>query len=576
MMRALVIALLVALVTAAPATGAPPGWSVAPSLGLARSAGVALTLKSGKVLVIAGASACPNWCATTELFDPATGTWAPSAGMSNPRFLHAATVLANGKVLVTGGFTTTYYSPTAELYDPASDVWTATPNMPSGFMQHSVVALADGTAFVSSGGYAVYDSATDGWRSTKTFTPATFQNSATPLDDGRILIAGGVKSNASTADAWLYDPGTDTFAPTGPMAFARHRHTATRLRDGRVLVTGGASTQSGSRSSVEAYDPKTGRWTTLDGLAGARSEHAAVLLADGRVLVTDGIGTEAGPLAGTEIFDPTKNAWASAGALAMPRAYAMTVALPDGTALMIGGDSSSQPTTTVERWAPTTTVSAPAGRDLGTQAIGTAGDVVSLPIANTGASSLLIDGVLIEGDYAIAADRCSDTAVAPGDTCTVDVRFGPLAPGEREGVLRLKANTAQREHAIALRGTAVSLAATPEPPFVPLPAPPSPQPIPAPPSKPSAVVKLTFKNGYSTIGLSRARACRGRVTLELKRGTRLLVKRTVRLDRRCRYSTTFKVKRAKLGGAKKLTVVARFHGNRYLGRTTNRFTVAVP
>jgi hypothetical protein len=32
----------------------------------------------------------------------------------------------------------------------------------------------------------------------------------------------------------------------------------------------------------------------------------------------------------------------------------------------------------------------------------------------------------------------------------------------------------------------------------------------------------------------------------------------------------------KIGKAKALTVVARFHGNRYLGATTNRFKVRVP
>jgi hypothetical protein len=126
-----------------------------------------------------------------------------------------------------------------------------------------------------------------------------------------------------------------------------------------------------------------------------------------------------------------------------------------------------------------------------------------------------------------------------------------------------------------------STAPPPDPPVVtPQPVPPvitAPAPKRAPkPKRPSRSVSIPFKGGYRIGNLPRTRACNGKITLELRKGKRVLERRSTRLNKRCRYTTTFKVKRTTLGKARQLTVVVRFHGNRYLGRTTNRFPVLVP
>jgi hypothetical protein len=49
--------------------------------------------------------------------------------MSNARYLHTASVLTNGKVLVTGGYNSGGYLNSSELYDPSTGVWATTGSM---------------------------------------------------------------------------------------------------------------------------------------------------------------------------------------------------------------------------------------------------------------------------------------------------------------------------------------------------------------------------------------------------------------------------------------------------------------
>ncbi|CAF4056460.1 unnamed protein product, partial [Rotaria sp. Silwood1] len=46
--------------------------------------------------------------------------------MSFGRYLHTASVLTNGKVLVAGGYGASGFLNTAELYEPSTGLWTTT------------------------------------------------------------------------------------------------------------------------------------------------------------------------------------------------------------------------------------------------------------------------------------------------------------------------------------------------------------------------------------------------------------------------------------------------------------------
>src|SRR5207253_5732141 len=70
-------------------------------------------------------------CALPILYDPTTGTWSVTGSLSTARYVHTATLVPNGKVLVAGGHDPLSGSSfaSAELYDPATGTWSATDSL---------------------------------------------------------------------------------------------------------------------------------------------------------------------------------------------------------------------------------------------------------------------------------------------------------------------------------------------------------------------------------------------------------------------------------------------------------------
>src|SRR5436190_672771 len=68
--------------------------------------------------------------------------WSPTGGLSAGRRDHALTLLADGRVLVTGGRRSAGITTTVELYNPASGSWSITGSLTHERFDHSATLLA--------------------------------------------------------------------------------------------------------------------------------------------------------------------------------------------------------------------------------------------------------------------------------------------------------------------------------------------------------------------------------------------------------------------------------------------------
>ena len=338
-----------------PPTATPvPATSVG-DLGTPRYIHNATLLDDGRVLVTGGVAGDVVTTAV-EAYDPATDTWSRMDHMGGPRAFHAAVKLADGKVLVAGGSaeSANQFVSTAEVFDPATGSWTQVSSMSSVRGSPGAVLLADGRVLVAGGVNAngipmdaveIFDPTTGNWQQAADTIEASGDQSTVLLHDGRVLAMGGTGADGQAmARAEIYDPTTDVWSLTGPMNGARSAQEAVMLSDGRVLVGGGASDPNGVLASAETYDPTTGTWTLTGDMTEPRAGHSLTLLLGGRVLAAGGLNRVPEPQATTEIFDPSTNTWSATPDLSGTRILHTATLLRDGRVLLTGGIGGPQNT----------------------------------------------------------------------------------------------------------------------------------------------------------------------------------------------------------------------------------------
>ena len=119
----------------------------------ARASHTATLLPNGKVLVAGGYNGS-SYLASAELYDPASGSWSYTRSMAATRENHTAMLLPNGKVLVAGGYNGSSYLTSAELFDPnsgASGSWSATGSLATERYLHTATLLPNGKVLIAGG-----------------------------------------------------------------------------------------------------------------------------------------------------------------------------------------------------------------------------------------------------------------------------------------------------------------------------------------------------------------------------------------------------------------------------------------
>ncbi len=262
------------------------------------------TLKDGKLLGAGGEALAVH--ASAELVDPVAGTSTATGSMREARARHAAALLASGKVLVVGGGTiglgTSSELSSSELFDPATGTWSDGPSMLNGRAFATATTLSDGRVLVVGGtrkSTELYDPTTNTFERVGDLSEARLGHVAALLPSGNVLVAGGfVKPPPSaevTRSAEIFDPATRAWTKIADMPTPRGNATATLLKNGLVMVAGGR-VELTPLNYVDFYDEATGTWQSGSPMILPHALHTATPMGNGDVIV---VGSANG-----ELFSP--------------------------------------------------------------------------------------------------------------------------------------------------------------------------------------------------------------------------------------------------------------------------------
>lgn len=315
-------------------------------------------------------------CYSLAIYDPASGSFGTPAYEPYCRGPPHATLLTDGKVLLTGA------SDPAEIFDPlANSVSPTNGPMTSPRSGESVTRLADGRVLIA-GGVACtdascnqveilnttefYDPTSGTFQSGPSMLYARYGHNAVLTPDGRVFILGGTGPHGPVP-LEIFDPSTNSFSLTANQTiFYRVNMVSTLLKDGRILSSGGQAwvcpltnpcyIASNLDAEYFVYDPindlGNGPYSLPGGIA---SGSTATLLSDGTVLLAGGNNASGATFyfsnAGA-IFDSTGPADPTYGQAQLlvsklppqGRTGAAAVRLGDGSVLIAGGNVIDQAT----------------------------------------------------------------------------------------------------------------------------------------------------------------------------------------------------------------------------------------
>jgi len=237
----------------------------------------ATLLADGRVLMTSGSFPVE---AASETYDPATGAWTRGGDMRVARRGHTATLLADGRVLIAGGIAccivtaqtiSETYTASAELYDPSSGKFEITGPLTMRRGSHRATLLHDGRVLISGGiGGAdpdsdvtladseVFDPIAGTFSALGSFQIARLEHSAVLLNDGRVLVVGGTREDTqfrlAVPQTELFDPSIGQWAAGPRLDPAWLGLTATLLGNGKVLLFGGADGSGFPRANVFLFE----------------------------------------------------------------------------------------------------------------------------------------------------------------------------------------------------------------------------------------------------------------------------------------------------------------------------------
>jgi hypothetical protein len=162
----------------------------------ARGAATATVLADGRVLIVGGADADDDVHASAELYDPDTGAFTSTGPLVTARYKHGAILRDDGSVLVVGGSSAEDWRgkyATTEIYDPDTGTFAKGPKLADARFKlpDGVVGDARGGIVIAGGARTIERIDRDGKRRTiARLGRATYNGTAVRLGRAIVLVGG--------------------------------------------------------------------------------------------------------------------------------------------------------------------------------------------------------------------------------------------------------------------------------------------------------------------------------------------------------------------------------------------------
>jgi putative cell wall-binding protein len=232
----------------------------------------AVRLGDARVLVVGAGP-------TSQVYEPETGSWKATVEQPETQDVAAATLtrLADGRVMLAGGGTN-FHNAKVQVFDPSDGLWTQPPNMRQERGGHAATLLANGQVLVSAGAgfgsgrgselFVPHRGDKGKWRPAASTRNERSSHAQVRLSDGTALSLGGGPNSShpqkpngealAVAQVFFPEAGADgQWRPTGSLNDARAQAGVARLsegcddRCGHVVTLGGREV-----ASVERYVPR--------------------------------------------------------------------------------------------------------------------------------------------------------------------------------------------------------------------------------------------------------------------------------------------------------------------------------